>query len=183
MPLTPLDIHNKEFRKTFRGYSEEEVDDFLDEVVRDFEQLIRENAELREELAKVNAELGRIKQLEDSLKGALVIAEQTAEEVRNNARKEAEVIVREAKLSAERVAQMAAEKVRQAENEFVEVQREIHSFRLKLRGLLLAELETIDQSLDQYLAGSTSEGGSARRNAVSPAEDPGPEDPDAEKAL
>ncbi|MCL5046489.1 MAG: DivIVA domain-containing protein, partial [Actinobacteria bacterium] len=52
LPLTPLDIHNKEFKKVFRGYSEEEVDEFLDEVTRDFESLIKENSSLKDELAE-----------------------------------------------------------------------------------------------------------------------------------
>jgi len=51
--LTPLDIHNKEFKRSFRGYNEEDVDEFLDRVIKDYELLYRENIELKENMDRI----------------------------------------------------------------------------------------------------------------------------------
>ena len=58
MPLTPLDIHNKEFSKGFRGYDEDEVNEFLDQVIKDYEMVIREKKELEERLNDLTERLG-----------------------------------------------------------------------------------------------------------------------------
>lgn len=57
MPLTPLDIHNKEFNKGFRGYDEDEVNEFLDQVIKDYELVLREKKELEEQLLGMNERL------------------------------------------------------------------------------------------------------------------------------
>ena len=58
MPLTPLDIHNKEFNKGFRGYDEDEVNEFLDQVIKDYELILREKKEMEEKLNEMNSRLG-----------------------------------------------------------------------------------------------------------------------------
>ena len=65
--LTPLDIHNKEFSKSVRGYKPEEVDAFLDEIIKDFESLFRENHDMKEKVKKAQEETERVKELESSL--------------------------------------------------------------------------------------------------------------------
>ncbi|MDF2569775.1 MAG: divIVA, partial [Sporomusa sp.] len=55
--LTPLDIHSKEFKRSFRGYNEEEVDEFLDKVIKDYETLYRENIDLKETIERLNSKL------------------------------------------------------------------------------------------------------------------------------
>ena len=61
--LTPIDIHNKEFKRSFRGYNEDEIDDFLDQVVNDYEMLYRENRQLKDRLALSEKELDQYHQL------------------------------------------------------------------------------------------------------------------------
>ena len=72
--LTPLDIHNKEFKRSFRGYNEDEIDDFLDQVVNDYEKLFRENDNLKEELARMKKDNAQYQKLENNLKETLLIA-------------------------------------------------------------------------------------------------------------
>ena len=57
--LTPMDIHNKEFKRSFRGYNEDEIDDFLDQVVNDYERLYRENERLKNEVAQQKESLAQ----------------------------------------------------------------------------------------------------------------------------
>ena len=94
MPLTPLDIHNKEFNKGFRGYDEDEVNEFLDNVIKDYELIIREKKELEEKLNEMNSRLGHFTNIEETLNKSIVIAQEAGEEVRRNAQKEAKLITR-----------------------------------------------------------------------------------------
>ena len=74
MPLTPLDIHNKEFTKGFRGYDEDEVNEFLDQVIKDYELIIREKKELDERLNDMNERLTHFSNIEETLNKSIVVA-------------------------------------------------------------------------------------------------------------
>ena len=96
MPLTPLDIHNKEFSKGFRGYDEDEVNEFLDQVIKDYEMVIREKKELEERLNEMTERISHFNTIEETLNKSIVIAQEAAEEVKRNAQKEAKLIIKEA---------------------------------------------------------------------------------------
>ena len=81
MGLTPVDIYNKEFSKVLRGYSQDEVDEFLDDIIEEFERLYKENQDMKEKLETFEGQIGRYKTIEDTLKETLVTAQQTAEEL------------------------------------------------------------------------------------------------------
>ena len=85
--LTPIDIHNREFSKSFRGYNESEVDEFLDQVVNDYDRLCRDNEELRDRIARRDKDVEQYKRLEGSLQETLSVAQRTAEEVTSSAKK------------------------------------------------------------------------------------------------
>lgn len=144
MPLTPLDIHNREFRRGFRGYDEDEVDEFLDEVVRDYEQVIKERDRLKDQVAELDHRLEQYRQLEDSLQKALLMAQRTSEEMIEQARKEAEMIVREAKLEADRLLQAARAEVRQVEETFLQRQNDLKLWQAKVRSLLESQLALLN---------------------------------------
>ena len=141
MALTPIDIHNKEFRRTFRGYDEAEVDDFLDEVIREFESLLKEQAALRDELRQASAELARYKNLEDSMNRALMAAQEAAEGTIANAKKQADFIIREAQNQARDIERQAQARVAEARARLEDILRETEAFKLRMRSLLLAQLD------------------------------------------
>lgn len=85
--LTPIDIHNREFSKSFRGYNESEVDEFLDQVVNDYDRLCRDNEELRDRIARRDKDVEQYKRLENSLQETLSVAQRTADEVTAAAKK------------------------------------------------------------------------------------------------
>ena len=94
--LTPLDIENKKFAKQMvNGYSVDEVDEFLDELTRDYEKLYKENTEVRARVGDLEASLEKYKNIEATLQSTLMMAQSTAEEVKNVAQKEADQIVKE----------------------------------------------------------------------------------------
>ncbi len=144
MSLTPLDIHNKEFGRAFRGYKEDEVDEFLDDVVKELEGYIRENIRLKDELEKFQNNVDQYRKMEQTLNSTLIVAQETAEEVKASARREAELIVREADDKAERIMVDAREKAKQvaAENEHVRLQTQLLKTRLKT--LLHAQLDLLE---------------------------------------
>lgn len=152
MPLTPLDIHNKEFHRSLRGYSESEVDEFLDEVVREFEALLKENSSLKEEVASLTAKLQHYRQLEETLHNTLIVAQETAEEVKASARKEAELIVREAQLEAERIIKAGEERIREVQETLEQLQKQVNVFRTRIRSMLQSQLELLeaDWGLDSH---------------------------------
>ena len=144
MSLTPLDIHNKEFGRAFRGYKEDEVDEFLDEVVKELEGYIKENIRLRDEVEKNQANVDQYRKMENTLNSTLIVAQETAEEVKASARKEAELIVREAEEKAHQILLEARERAKQvaSENESVRLQTQLLKTRLKT--LLQSQLDLLD---------------------------------------
>lgn len=144
MPITPVDVHNKEFRRSLWGFNEDEVDEFLDELGADYEAVIRERDALREQVDSLRRQLLQYKELEDNLQRALVVAQSTAEEVRQSARKESELTVQEAQARAQRLFEEAQAKTRALESDHRELEREINVYRARVRSLLQSTMDLID---------------------------------------
>lgn len=146
--LTPLDIHNKEFKKSFRGYNEEDVDEFLDAVIRDYEQLYRENIEIKENLDRLNSKLEHFQHMENTLHNTLIIAQETAEEVKLNAKKTTQLMIREAEIQAQRLLDEASNKVRRMSSEYEGLQKQDQVYRLRVRNLVQAQLELLGEVIE-----------------------------------
>lgn len=143
MPLTPLDIHNKEFNKGFRGYDEDEVNEFLDQVIKDYEIIIREKKELEEKLSELNSRLGHFTNIEETLNKSIVIAQEAGEEVRRNALKEAKLIVKEAEKNADRIINESLSKARKIALEIEELKKQSKVFRTRFKMLIEAQLDML----------------------------------------
>jgi len=144
--LTPVDIHNKDFKRSFRGYNEDEIDDFLDRVGNDYEKLYRENRQFQETIDRLEKELGRFQQLETTLHETLVVAQKTAEEVKTNAQRERDNILLAAKLEADKMITEAAAQVEAMHVEYRQLEQRKQMFSTKLRTILLTELELLGQA-------------------------------------
>lgn len=101
--ITPMDIHNKTFSRGLRGYSQEEVDAFLEELSGDYERIYREHREMEEEMDTIRTKLRNYEKMEATMSSTLVMAQETAENVKKNAQKEADLAVREARNSAHKI--------------------------------------------------------------------------------
>lgn len=166
--LTPVDIHNKEFGRSFRGYNQEEIDDFLDQVVNDYELLYRENNQLKKEIELNEKQLNQYHQLEKNLQDTLLVAQRTADEVVNtanvrgdevrqaakqaadNLKREAEIYAEnlrhETQLDCKRKVDAAAAQVRAAVAEYERIVREKREFIAKMRNLMQTELGILDEA-------------------------------------
>ena len=143
MSLTPLDIHNKEFSRRLRGYDEDEVNAFLDQVIRDYECIIRENKELGNQLLTVQERLNHFSTIEDTLSKTIIVAQSAADEVRNNAKKEAQLIVKEAEKNADRIINESLSKSRKVALEVEELKKQASIYRARFRTLIEAQLELL----------------------------------------
>jgi cell division initiation protein len=143
LPLTPLDIHNKEFSRGFRGYDEDEVNDFLDQIIKDYEALIRDKKALEETVQKLEDRLGHFSTIEDTLNKSILVAQETAEEVKQNATKEARLIVKEAEKNADRIINESLSKSRKITLEIEELKKEAKVYRTRFRMLIEAQLELL----------------------------------------
>ncbi|MBM7710584.1 DivIVA domain-containing protein [Enterococcus xiangfangensis] len=110
MALTPLDIQNKNFSTKMRGYNQDEVDDFLDMIVRDYEDSIAKNRELEKALKHSEEKLEYFNELKEALNQSIVVAQDTADKVKSSASKESEVIVSSAQNRADELISNAVQK-------------------------------------------------------------------------
>ncbi|MGL4523121.1 MAG: DivIVA domain-containing protein [Bacilli bacterium] len=151
MPLTPIDIHNKEFTKAFRGYAEDEVNEFLDQVIKDYELVLREKRELEDTAADLKQKLTHYASIEETLNKSIVIAQEAAEEVKRNANKEAKLIVREAEKNADRIVSESLQRARKQTVEIEELKKQSQVYRTRFRMLIEAQLELLNSNSWQHL--------------------------------
>jgi len=126
MKVTPLDLRQQRFRKSFRGFDPVEVTSFLAEVADDYEQALREADRLRQDLARMEAVLGEHREQERNLRNTLLTAQRLADEIRQNAETEAQRIIREAEGRSDLLLQ-------KTQSRLEDVQREIDGLKMKRR--------------------------------------------------
>ncbi len=157
--LTPMEIHDHQFKKSFRGYSENEVDDFLDKVVDDFERLLKENERLKNQLYSTETELEKYRSLEKTMNDTLIVAQRTADEVISAARKNAEGLKEQAALECQQIRDKAHFEAKQHIDsaivkrdailtDYAGLVREKNSFLSKMRTMLESELAITDHVIN-----------------------------------
>lgn len=144
MNITPLDITQKQFKKTFRGYDKEEVEAFLSLVAVEFEALVREVLSLREGSQRKDEELAEHRSHERALQETLVTAQKASEEIRDAARKEAEITISDAELQAEKIVQGAHSRFLRIVDDINELKRQRVQFESSVRMLVESHLKLIE---------------------------------------
>ena len=134
--ITPIEIQNKEFRRTFRGYNEEEVDEFLKIITDDFQSLYRENMDLQEKVKLYQEQVSRYKSIEDTLNATLITAQSAAEDTCSAANKKAKIIVEEAQLQSKHIIDEANNRILELKKEYDDLVREFKVFRNKFKSLI-----------------------------------------------
>ncbi|WP_110929347.1 DivIVA domain-containing protein [Bacillus massiliglaciei] len=144
MPLTPIDIHNKEFSKAFRGYDEDEVNEFLDQIIKDYELILREKKDLESKLEETHDRLGHFNNIEGALNKSILVAQEAAEEVKRNAQKEAKLILKEAEKNADRIVNESLVKARKIAMDIEDLKKQSKVFRTRFKMLVEAQLDLLD---------------------------------------
>ena len=144
--ITPLDIENKKFAKQMmNGYSVDEVDDFLDDLTVEYEKLFKENSEYKNEVTKLKEDVEHYKAIEVTLQSTLVMAQTTAEEVKNVAKQQADQIVNEAKINAEKEVDALNNQVILKKKELEDIQKQFDVYKAKMESLLISQLELLKE--------------------------------------
>lgn len=144
--LTPLDIENKKFSKQMmNGYNVEEVDDFLDELTEDYEKLYKESAENKNKLEGLMASVEKYKNIENTLQNTLVMAQTTADDVKNAAKKEAEQIINEAQAEAKQAAMKLEQEIALKKKELEDLEKQFDVYKAKMESLLISQLELLKE--------------------------------------
>lgn len=167
--LTPADIHNKEFSRGFRGYNEEEVDDFLDEIVYEFEELIKKNTRLAEDLELERKKTAQYQEMEKNLHETMDVAQKTADEAVQSAKIRVEEMERAAKEDCDRLrhqTEMAIQRRMEDATAKVRMQQELYEagiarerqFIVRLRSLLRSELAILNADGLTEILGSSDDG-------------------------
>ena len=144
--ITPLDIENKRFAKQMvNGYSVEEVDDFLDELTIDYSKNYKEVTELRAKVDELNSSLEQYKNIESTLQNTLVMAQTTAEEVKNVAKQKADQIVDESKANAQKKVDELNNEIVIRQKELDDVKKQFDIYKAKMESLLISQLELIKE--------------------------------------
>ena len=145
MKITPLDIQQQQFRVRFRGFDMVEVDNFLDLLANEFEELLKDNNQLREEDRRKLARINELEAGEKELRDTLVSAQRITEEMKNGARKEAELIIQEAKLNAQKIIENSQSQALQVENEINQLKRQRAQFEASFKANIEMHLKMIEK--------------------------------------
>jgi cell division initiation protein len=143
--LTPSKIREKTYKNGL-GYDKKDVEQFVKEVSNDFEQLLSENESLNKNIKDLTDSISYYKSIEKTLQKALVIAEKTAQDIKNNANKEAEVIVLDAKANAKIIETQAIKQSEMLEHKTLNLIKQYDLFKAHYRNLLNAQLELLNST-------------------------------------
>ena len=143
MAITPNDIHNKDFSTKFKGFDPEEVNDFLEEVKKELETLIRDNKDLEKRVKFNEEKVEYFNSIQETLNKSILVAQEAADRLRENARKDAEIIVFEAEKAAQAMLKEAAEKATDINRETDLIKKETRIFRQRLQILTQTQLDMI----------------------------------------
>lgn len=145
MMITPLDIQQKTFTiKLFRGFDVEEVFDYLNMVKEEMENLLRENALLKEQTQRAENQIKEYRDMEATLRETLITAQQMVEDYKTNARKEAELLIREAELRADAILREAQDKVVKIHEDITDLKGIRRHFKEELSRLIDSHLRMIE---------------------------------------
>ena len=144
MRITPLDIQQKQFPMKFRGFDVEEVYSFLEIIREEMEDLMRENANVKENIQRMENQLKEHRDMETTLRETLLTAQQMVEDYKTNARKEAELLVKEAELRADSILKQAQEKVIKIHEDIVDLKGIRRHFKEEMKRMVESHMKMIE---------------------------------------
>ena len=142
--ITPVDIQNKDFAKKMRGYDPDEVDDFLDAVIKDYTALMKENQSLKSKIGMLTKTVENYKSIEESMSRSVEMAKQTAQDLKDNANAEAQMIINNAKLDASRLAKQIDDEHIKRHQELLRVKSETDMFKTRVKNMCDGLVKMLD---------------------------------------
>lgn len=159
MNLTPLDIQQQQFQVRFRGFDIREVDRFLEQVSEAFANVQNDSKNLKEEIRRLKLENQGYKEREETFKRAMLNSQKVLEQMKDNARKSAEVIIADAEVKAEKILNRAHNRLSQLHEDIAELKRQRMQIEVQIRSVIEAHsklleigkesMEALDESDDK----------------------------------
>lgn len=141
MKLTSMEMNNKEFKKNFRGYNCEEVDEFLDKTAEDYESMYKENYTYKEKILLLEDKVNHYDRMESTIQNTLLLAQNAAEQAKLNSQKEAQLILKNANGTAQRIIEKAQFDVMRINDEYEKTKQEFNKFRNKFRSFMTSQFD------------------------------------------
>ncbi|WP_102400888.1 DivIVA domain-containing protein [Haloimpatiens massiliensis] len=142
--ITPVDINNKEFKRCFRGYDVDDVDEFLDLIVEDYEKVYKENISLKEKLHLQNEKVEHYSKIEETIQNTLILAQNAAEQAKKAAQQEADLIIKNANDSSQRILDKAHNDVVKINDDYDTIKQEFLKFTNKFRNFMKSQLDMFE---------------------------------------
>jgi DivIVA domain-containing protein len=158
--LTPLDVRRYDFGRALRGYNPARVDQFRDQVAEELERLTKINQDLDGRARSFHEQLRAFRERDKALNDALIAAQQLRDDVRGQAEREAQLIIREAQGEAERIIEAAKAEVRRMEEELDSLDRSRRTYLAQMRTLIARQLSEVEASDSQVIANTLRGAGS-----------------------
>lgn len=166
MPLTVKDILEKTFKRSFKGYDEDEVDKFLDQIIDEFKELQNENAVMKNELATLREQARKVKDAEDTIMNTLVSAQKSAERIINDASRKAEVVISSAEATARRRAEQATQELEGAEAKLNELRACAQGFATSFANMVNAQAAHFQKTFQSYFGQEEGQYGGINTDAL-----------------
>ena len=147
MELSPLEITQREFGRKVRGLDPDEVRAFLEQVAEAMTRLLQQNTDQASLVQRLEAQVRSHQEREDAVRDTLVTAQKMTDEIKDNAKKEADLIVKEAELRAEKLLEQAHQKLGQVQAEIAELRRQRDLFAARLRGHIKTHQDLLDAAI------------------------------------
>jgi cell division initiation protein len=154
MALTPVDILHTQFKTVIRGYNKNQVDEFLRAAGESLEAALRDKADLQHKVDALQDEVDQVRQIKTALTDALTVAQQSADELRANAHKQAELILQEAEQSRVRLVADVQAEAEKCRTEIALLQATRDRFETELRSMLAGYTEWLERRRPEELARS-----------------------------
>jgi len=136
-----MDINNKEFRKCLRGYDQEEVDEFLDQISENYEVVYKENSTLKEKIAVLNEKLEHYAKIEETIQNTLILAQNASDQAKQSAKKEAELILRNANETSQKIIDKSNSEIIKITTDYDKIKQEFIKFRSKYRNFMSTQMD------------------------------------------
>lgn len=149
MRITPMDIEQQQFGRSFRGYNEEEVDNFLDRIAKDYEEILNENVKVKEENERLQSRLEEYSKMDETLRSALLNAQQSASNIKENVQKEAQLLIDNAKIEAEKIKQRAKQEIYSISSEIEALNKRKFLILEKLKNTFKLHIRMLDEEIGE----------------------------------
>lgn len=147
--ISPLEIQEKEFSRSLKGFKEDEVNEFLDRITLDLERILEENRQLRAEKEQLTEELKKYKSSESAVLDTLETAKALMGDISASAEKRAQILLKNAEMEAQNMQREAKEAIERMNEESAALRGRVKSFRTKYRQLLEMELQHFDSMTEE----------------------------------